>query len=152
MVWNPNSYTFDSATLLQNSVAVTADAAGTVASAARVITLGTSFVAGVIILDVTAVEVATGNELYIVTLEGSLALAMTSPVVLAAHPLGHTSVIPAANRHASSTVGRYYMHFSNHQNGVTYPYVALYTDCTGTTNDTTGLTFSAWIAKTGVDT
>lgn len=119
--------------------------AGLVASTTTettILDLGSGIVDGFLVLDVSAVEVADGNEIYLVCLEGSNVAAMTSgSVCLAQIEMGNAT----APADADTTTGRYVVPFRNEQNGTIYRYVRLYTEVAGTV--ATGINYAAFIAK-----
>lgn len=119
--------------------------AGLVASTTTettILDLGSGIVDGFLVLDVSAVEVADGNEIYLVCLEGSNVAAMTSgSVCLAQIEMGNAT----APADADTTTGRYVVPFRNEQNGTIYRYVRLYTEVAGTV--ATGINYLAFIAK-----
>lgn len=119
--------------------------AGLVASTTTesvIVDLGSGLQDGFLILDVTACEVATGDEKYTVHLEGSNVAAMTSgSVTLCNMPLGNLT----APADAATGTGRFVIPFRNEQNGTTYRYVRIYTLVAGTI--ATGINFLAFLAK-----
>ena len=109
---------------------------------ATILDLGAGLVDGFLVLDVSAVEVASTDEKYTVHLEGSTVAAMTSgSVTLANSPMGNET----APADADTATGRFVVPFRNEQNGVTYRYVRIYTLVAGTV--ATGINFAAFIAK-----
>jgi len=133
-----SQFTYDDALSLQDSTAITSTTTG-----ATIIDLGAGLVEGYLVLDVSACEVASTDEIYLVCLEGSNVAAMTSgSVCLAQIEMGNAT----APADADTSTGRFAVPFRNEQNGTIYRYVRLYTEVAGTI-DTTGLTFSAFIAK-----
>jgi len=135
---NINSqYTYDNALALK--------AAGLLASTttgSTILDLGDGLVEGHLVLDVSAVEVADGTEIYLICLEGSNVAAMTSgSVTLAQIEMGNAT----APADADTGTGRFVVPFRNEQNGVNYRYVRLYTEIAGTI--ATGINYSAFIAK-----
>lgn len=141
-----NSYTYDAATLLKDAGVVGSSAAATVGGSAAVLNVGPAFAEGVIVLDVSAIETDTGNELYTVTVQGATDAAFTTPITLGAMVLGHNSVLPGGG--ATNTVGRHYLRFQNEQDGVVYPFLRLYTTVAGTIAGGGGINYSAWIGDT----
>lgn len=129
--------TYDNALLLKD--------AGLVASTTTettILDIGAGHVQGRLILDVTAVEVASADEKYTIHVEGSNVAAMTSgSVTLANIPLGNAT----APADAATAVGRFTVPFSNEQNGTTYRYIRVYTLVAGTI--ATGINFTAFLAK-----
>jgi len=97
---------------------------------------------GYLVLDVSAVEVASTDEIYNIVLEGSSVAAMTSgSVSLARIEMGNAT----APADADTGTGRFVVPFRNEQNGTTYRYVRIYTGVAGAI--ATGINFAAFIAK-----
>ena len=132
-----SQFTYDNSLLLK--------AAGLVATTtteSTILTLGDGLVDGYLVLDVSACEVASNDEIYLICLEGSTVAAMTSAsVTLAQIELGNAT----APADADTTTGRFVVPFRNEQNGVLYPYVRIYTEVAGAV--ATGINFLAFIAK-----
>jgi hypothetical protein len=136
--------TFDSELELKDAGLVAADAAAQVDSADKVITLGAGLVEGNIVIDVSAIEIASNDEIYKVTLQGSdnSDFSTGDEVDLAEITLGAKEVIGGDQ---DSIVGRYIVPFRNEKAGTVYPYVRIYTDVGGTI--ATGINFKAYLAK-----
>lgn len=119
--------------------------AGLVASTtteSTIVDLGSGIVDGFLVLDVSACEVASTDEIYLVCLEGSNVAAMTSgSVCLAQIEMGNAT----APADADTSTGRFVVPFRNEQNGTLYRYVRIYTEVAGTI--ATGINFVAFIAK-----
>jgi hypothetical protein len=129
--------TYDHALLLKDAGLVAASAAGSV-----ILDLGDALMDCDLVLDVTALEVATGDEVYTVSLEGSAVAAMTSgSVELAKITLGNNP----APADADTGTGRFIVPVRNEQNGTLYRYVRINTVVAGTI--ATGINFSAFLAK-----
>jgi hypothetical protein len=129
--------------ILKDAGLVAADAAGTVGGDAKIINLGAGLVEGNMIVDVTAIEIASNDERYFISLQGSASATFASGIVdLAAVELGALEVIGGDQ---DSTIGRYKVPFRTEKNGTIYPYVRLYTDVSGTI--ATGINFSAYLGK-----
>lgn len=129
--------TYDHATLLKAAGLVAASAAGSV-----ILDLGDGFMDADMVIDVSALEVATGDEVYTISLEGSNVAAMTSgSVELAKMSLGNN----AAPADADTAVGRHVLPIRNDLNGTLYRYVRLYTTVAG--DVATGINYSAFLAK-----
>ena len=128
--------TYDNALLLK--------AAGLVAATTTesiILDLGDGMADADLVIDVSAIEVATGDEKYTIHLEGSNVAGMASgSVTLANIPMGNLT----APADSATGVGRFIVPFRNEQNGVLYRYVRLYTFVAGTI--ATGINFSAFIA------
>ena len=132
-----SQFTYDSSLLLK--------AAGLVATTtteSTILNLGNGLVDGYLVLDVSACEVASTDEIYLICLEGSTVAAMTSAsVTLAQIEMGNAT----APADADTTTGRFVVPFRNEQNGVLFPYVRIYTEVAGAV--ATGINFLAFIAK-----
>lgn len=119
--------------------------AGLVASTTTettILDLGSGIVDGFLVLDVSAVEVADTNEIYLICLEGSNVAAMSSgSVTLAQIEMGNAT----APADADTGTGRFAIPFRNEQNGTVYRYVRIYTEIAGTI--ASGINFSAFVAK-----
>lgn len=130
-----SQFTFDGDLELKAAGALTASTDG------DILDLGAGLVDGYLVFDVTAVEVATGNEIYTISLEGSNVAAMTSGSVCLAKKVFGNLVVPMDA--ALSAAGRYVVPFRNEENGTTFRYVRLSTLIAGTIS--TGISFSAFI-------
>ncbi len=144
------AYTFDAELEMKDAGLVAADAAWTVDSAAAVIDVGTGRFEGKVIVDVSALEIATGDERYSLILQGSSSSTFASDIViLACLPVGDGSTIGTAfggsGVDVDDTTGRYEIPFSNERNNIYYRYVRGWTDVAGTI--ATGINFSAYMAK-----
>jgi len=122
-------------------------AAGLVAASAdgSIIDLGEGMVDGFIVVDMSACEVASTDEIYTVSLEGSTVAAMTSASVCLAKKVFGNVVVPMDD--AASAAGRYVIPFRNEEAGEIQRYVRISTLVAGTV--ATGINFSAFIAKRG---
>lgn len=121
-------------------------AAGLVAateSGAIILDLGEGLFDGFLVIDVSAVEVASGNEIYTLSVEGSTVAAMTSESVGLATKVFGNIVVPMDD--ALSTLGRYVVAFRNEQQGEIQRYVRMHTLVAGTI--ATGINFSAFLGK-----
>lgn len=133
-----SQFTYDDALELKASGNVTQTTTET-----TILDLGPGLFDGCLVLDVSGVEVASTDEIYLVCLEGSNVAAMTSgSVCLAQIEMGNAT----APADADTATGRFVVPFRNEQNGTLYRYVRIYTEVAGTI-ETTGLTFSAFIGK-----
>lgn len=133
----------DSTMILKDAGLVAASAAGTVATAAKIVNVGSGLVEGLLVVDVSAIEV-DANELYAIALQGSDVADFDTGseviVELAVLNLGANEVIGG---NADSAVGRYTVPFRNEYQGTIYPYVRVYTTVSGTV--ATGINFKAHI-------
>lgn len=119
--------------------------AGLVASTttgSTIVDLGPGITDGFIVIDVSAVEVASGDEIYNISLEGSNVAAMaSSSVSLATIEMGNAG----APADVDTGTGRFAVPFRNEQNGTVYRYVRIHTKVAGTI--ATGINYSAFLAK-----
>jgi len=130
-------FTYDAALSLKAAGLVAASADG------AILDLGAGFVSGTVVIDLSACEVDTGNEIYTISLEGSNVAAMSSGSSCLAKKVFGNLVVPMDA--ALSASGRYTIKFTNEENGTTFRYVRLSTLVAGTV--ATGINFSAFIAK-----
>lgn len=129
--------TYDGALVLKAAGLVATSAAGS-----TIIDLGDGFMEADLVIDITALEVATGDEIYTIALEGSSVAAMTSAsVTLAEKQFGN---VPAP-ADADTATGRHVVSVRNELNGTLYRYVRIYTTVAG--NIATGINYSAFLAK-----
>jgi hypothetical protein len=132
-----SQFTYDSALSLKAAGLVAASADGSI------LDLGAGLVDGYLVIDASAIEIDSGNEIYTVSLEGSNVAAMTSGSVCLAKKVFGNLVVPMDA--ALSAAGRYVIPFRNEEGGTTYRYVRLSTLVAGTI--ATGINFAAFIAK-----
>lgn len=134
---NRNSFTFDSALLLKAAGLVAATANGSI-----ILDIGEGLVDGYLVIDMSACEIDSGNELYTISLEASNASDMASGSVCVARKTFGTISVPMDN--ALSAAGRYVIPFRNEEAGTTYRYIRVHTTVAGTV--ATGINYSAFIA------
>lgn len=133
-----SQFTYDDALNLRDSASLTASADG------DILDLGPGLFDGFLVVDLASAEVASGSEIYTVSLEGSTVAAMTSTSVCLAKKVFGNLVVPMDA--ALSTAGRYVIPFRNEEGGTIYRYVRLSNVVAGTI-DTTGIVFGAFLAK-----
>lgn len=139
-------YNYDAEMLLKDAGLVAASAAATVESAAKVIDLGPGRFEGVVIIDVSAIEIASNDEEYTIVLQGSASSSIASGVeILAMMNLGALELRTGdvGDFSVDSVAGRYEMPFVNEQADTRYRYVRLYTVVSGTI--ATGINYTAYI-------
>lgn len=133
-----SQFTYDDALNLKDAGLV-----GSTTTEATIVDLGAGFIDGFLVIDVSAVEVASTDETYLICLEGSNVAAMSSgSVCLAQIEMGNAT----APADADTSTGRFIVPFTNEQNGTVYRYVRLYTEVAGTI-DTGGINYAAFVAK-----
>jgi hypothetical protein len=139
---NSRDFTYDHDTLLKDAGLVAASAAATVSSVAKILDLGTARMDKRTIIDVSAIEVATGDEKYELEMQFSTSPTFASGnIVGSVLKLGDSTVNGGS---ADSVVGRYELPWTNEFNGTVYRYARLYTRVAGTI--ATGINFTAFVA------
>ena len=135
----------DSLLQLKDAGAITADAAATVGGSAQVLDMGGGHLGdnAKVVIDISAAEVDTGNELYEIKVQGTNTAAFggTDIVDLIVIRLGDAAVLAGAS---DLTTGRYVIPFSLTQGDTTYRYIRAYTDVTGTTPS---INYTAFVSK-----
>ena len=135
---------YDSNLLLKDAGLVASSAAATVDSSAKYLDLGAGLVEGKLNIDVSALEIASNDELYKIALQGSdnSDFSTGDEEDLAILELGAAEVLGGDQ---DSETGRYIIPFRNERNGTKYRYVRIYTTVSGTV--ATGINFVAWLGK-----
>lgn len=128
--------TFDYNLRLQDADDIVATVEGKVSAAAKILDMGASRFDGRAIVNITAAEVATGNEHYRVSVQGSSSATFATDVWnLGGVELGDSSV---SLETVDTAAGRREIAFCNEVNGTVYRYIRLAFFVAGTI-DTTGL-------------
>lgn len=124
---------------------IASDAATQVGGSDQILDLGDGQYHGVVLINVTAIEIASDDELYEIYAQGSTESDFADTIVnLAMLPLGAKEVM-AANGDQDSAVGDYRLLFSNVWNNTVYQYFRLYVDVSGTI--ATGINFTAFVGR-----
>ncbi len=135
-------------TLLQLSDAglIAASAYTLVDSVAAEIDVGAHAIAGNVAVDVTAIEIASDDELYTLTVLGSntSGYATGAIVPLASIELGAGAAMTGV-ADLDTVVGRYIIPFRNEKDGTVYRYIRLYITIAGTI--ATGINFVSYMHK-----
>jgi hypothetical protein len=135
--------TFDAATELKDAGAVTASGAAQVGGSARVVNVGNGILQAVLVIDVDALDITTGDEAYEVRLQGSSSPTFATDVhVLTSKRVGDSTT---TGESVDAGVGRYTLPFVNSSDGETpLPYLRAYHVIAGTTPSAN---YRAWITK-----
>ena len=135
--------TFDYTALMQDADDITASVEGKVATVAKIFDAGAGRLDARLIFDITAAEVATGNEHYRVSVQGSSSATFATDVWnLGGVELGDSSV---SLETVDTVAGRREVAFCNEVNGTVLRYIRVYFFVAGTI-DTTGLSIgNAWL-------
>ena len=135
-------YTLDDNLKMQTAGLVAASAAGT-----SIRDVGAGFVAGDLLIDVTALEIASNDEKYDIILQGSPDAAFGTAgniQELMAISLS-AKELKASDSDKDDATGRYVVPFRNEFGGTTYRYLRLYIVVAGTI--ASGINFAAWLVK-----
>lgn len=137
------TYTFDALLEMKDAHLVAADDPAQVDSADKILNVGSGLFEGTLVIDVTAIEIASNDELYKICVQGSSSSSFASDIEdLAIKELG---ALEATEGDQDSTTGRYTLPFSNRgENEVIYPYLRVFTAVEGAI--ATGINYSAFIA------
>lgn len=144
MARNQKDEIFDLSAQFKDAGLVGASAAATVAAAAAILNVGAARLDARAVIDITACEVATGDEKYVIIVQGSSSASFASGIVnLGALPLGDSSVsLESAD---TAATGRREIAFSNEVDGTIYQYLRIYTQVVGTV--ATGINYTAFMVK-----
>ena len=134
---------YDANLELKDAGLVASDTAGEVNSQPQIIDLGEGLVKGTLVVDVSAIEIASNDEKYKISLQGCNENDFNSGYEdLVILELGAKEVIGGD---VDSEPGRYEIPFINRRNGTIYRYIREYCDVAGAI--ATGINFSAYINK-----
>ena len=137
----------DSLLELKDAGLIASSAAALVDSEAQIIDTGGGFFSGNVVVDVTAIEIATTDEIYTLILEGSSSATFASAIVpLAVMLLGAQAVIVGGSD-TNSTTGRYIMPFRNERDGTVWRYLRMYSVVDGTIVTGGGINYAAYIGQ-----
>lgn len=132
MARNRKDFTFDYDLRLKDAGLIAADDIMQVGGADRILDLGSSRFDGRVIIDATAVEVASGDEAYEIVLEFSTSSTFASTIVQGPKfTLGDAAATVMLAADTDNGAGRYELHFTNEQNGVIYRYMRAQLDVSG---------------------
>lgn len=132
--------TFDAELEFKDAGLVAASAAATVDSSAQIIDIGTGFYQGMMLIDVSAIEIASNTEIYNICIQLSSSATFASTIETAAKlELGAAEVLLGDQ---DSTTGRYKLYFDNEYDGTYYQYARVYTVVAG--DVATGINYAAY--------
>ena len=134
---------FDLRHELKDAGLVASSLAGTVDGQAKVVNLGAAPVEGKLVIDVSALEIDSDNELYRIKLQGSSREDFAHNIEdLAILEVGAKEVLGGDQ---DSQTGRYVVPFSNVKGGYVWPYARLYAELSGSIGS--GINFSAFLTR-----
>lgn len=136
--------TFDADLEFKDAGLIAASAAAQVDSAAQVIDVGTGLFRGQMIIDVSALEIASNDEIYDIVVQGSTvaAFATDTAIVELAQLNLSAAEVKRTDCNKDDAIGRYKILFDNENNGTYYRYLRVYTIVAGTI--ATGINYTAW--------
>ena len=134
--------TFDYSLYLDDGGAITASAAGEIGGTDKILDLGAGLVEGSVIVDVTALDVDTGNELVTLGVQISSSATFASDYYqVASLQIGDAAVLAGDT---DMTTGRYVIPFNNLiKDGTTKRYMRMYWTIAGTV---AGFSATAYLA------
>lgn len=149
MVFQTHNFTLDSATQLKDAGAITSDTAGTVSSVAAYVDLGAAnaYSKFAVVIDWTACDVASGDELYSLKVQGATASAFSTSYTLAMKQLGDSTVTgqpvdtPASGRIVIFGDNVACTSASDPGSEIACQYIRIYLDVAGTSPS---LNYTAW--------
>lgn len=137
---------FDANMEFKDAGLVAASAAANVDSAAKIVDVGTGHFKGEMIIDVSALEIASNDEIYDIIVQGSSDSDFgtdTNIVELAQLNLSAAEV-KRSDCNKDDSTGRYTILFDNEHDATYYRYLRVYTVVAGTV--ATGINYTAWCA------
>jgi hypothetical protein len=144
MATNNHNFVFDALLEMKDAGVIGSSAAATVDSVAKVLDLGDKFCSGNLVIDITALEVATGDEKYEIEWQlspdatfGTAGNIRCATVV----KLGDSTTNGSG---ADSAVGRIVQPVQNEFNGTVYRYARLFTRIAG--DIASGINYSAFLS------
>jgi len=144
MARNQRDFTFDYDLQLKDAGLIAADDIAQVDGSDKILDFGQSRVDGRVIIDATAVEVASGDEAYEIVLEFSSSSTFASDIRQGPKfTLGDAAATVMLAADVDNGVGRYELAFTNEINGTTYRYMRMQIDVTGAI--ATGVDFTAFV-------
>jgi len=147
------SFTFDIDLYLKDAGLIAADENATqVDGSDAIIDLGEGRMNGTLVVNATAVEVATGDEVYQVCMHFSNSSTHASgvvagPVFFLGDAAGIAAILdaPTVPCDTDNGVGRYELPFTNVYAGISYRYLLISVEVSGTI--ATGVNFTAYVSK-----
>jgi len=134
----------DKELIMKDAGAVTSSAAATVDSSARVVNVGSGFVKGELVVDISAIEIGETDQIYTVAVQGcAVEDFSTGPPDIEDLGLMQFGEATALGGNVDTEPGRYVIPFDNKKDGVVYPYLRVYTTVAG--SETPSVNFKAFI-------
>lgn len=138
------TFPYDNDLLLKDAGLVAASAAANVGGSPKILDIGAARMEGTVVIDVSAIEIASGDEVYDIIVQGSNSASFASTVEnLCQKQVGAASTGLDGGAQ-NSVVGRYELPFTNEQANITYRYLRLFTKVAGSI--ATGINYRAFVA------
>jgi hypothetical protein len=136
--------TFDADLEFKDAGLVASSAAAQVDSENQIVDLGTGLFRGMMIIDVSALEIASDDEIYdiVLQLSSDSDFGTAGNIVEAAQLNLSAKEVKRTDCDADDSTGRYKLYFDNEHDGTYYQYARLYTAVSGTV--ATGINYSAY--------
>jgi len=136
--------TFDANLEFKDAGLVAASAAATVDSAAKVIDVGEGLFRGCMIIDVSALEIASNTEIYDIIIQGSTVAAFATDTAIAELAALNLSAaeVKRSDCNKDDSTGRFKIYFDNENDGSYYRYLRVYTAVAG--DVATGINYTAY--------
>lgn len=134
--------TFDAEMEFKDAGLVGASAAATVDSTAKVVDIGAALFKACMMIDVSAIEVANGDELYTIYVQGSTDGLFTNDATSCSFASIQIGAATPLLLGAVNTAGRFKLYFDNEHDGVYFRYARVYTVVAGTITD--GINYTAY--------
>lgn len=140
------SGTFDAELEFKDAGLVSASAAAQVDSAAKYVDVGTGHFKGCMIIDVSALEIASNDEIYDIVIQGSPDTDFTAATLCDLCQLNLSAAeVKRTDCNKDDTTGRYKLYFDNENDGTYYRYLRVYTAVAGTI--ATGINYTAYAVE-----
>ncbi len=141
------NFTIDTALQLKDAGLVAASAAAQVSSADKVLDLGAGFVEGHVVIDISAIEIESNDEIYdvVVQLSNDNDFSTKTDVVDRCSMTFCAAEVTRTDGTVDAATGRFVLPFDNELGGTVYRYARLYTVVAGQV--ATGINYTAYIAK-----
>lgn len=141
------NFTIDTALQLKDAGLVPASAPAQVGGADKVLDLGKGFVEGDVLIDISACEIASNDEIFdiVVQLSNDDDFSTKTDVVERCSMCFCALEVTRTDGTVDAVAGRFVLSFDNEYAGTIYRYLRLYTVAAGTI--ASGINYTAYVAK-----
>lgn len=137
------------ATVDVDTILKAAGVIGASAAVATIVDVGDATMRGEIIIDVSAIEIASNDEIYDIVLQGSPDADFGTPGDI--HDIASISLgakeVKRTDSDKDDVAGRYVLPFTNFQYGTKFRYLRLYTAVAGSIDSGGGISYTANMHK-----